>query len=333
MTNIGVKILGLGMHVPETGVTNEDLANFLETSDEWITTRPWIKERRVIKKGEDSVTLGIEAAKKAIENAKIDVNEIDAIICATSCPKHLYPSTACEIQKALNIKNAFGYDITAACTGFIYALDIAQAYIQSGKYKNILIVATDANTRFTDWKDRSVCVLFGDGAGAMVLGKSSDESNDILGVNVKSDGNIGHYITLPLNGEECPIVEHDEKTPQHITMLGKDVYKFVVSTIPQFIVDTIEDNGLKADDIDYLVPHQANIRIIEAMQSRLNYDDNKVIVNIQHYGNTSAASVPIALYEGIKEGKIKTPSKLILCAFGAGMTWGAAIINLDKGVC
>lgn len=333
MTNIGVKILGLGMHVPETVVTNDDLATFLDTSDEWITTRTGIKERRVIKKGEDSVTLGVEAARKAIENAKIDVNQIDAIICATSCPKHLYPSTACEIQKALNLKNAFAFDITAACTGFIYALDIAQAYIQSGKYKNILIVATDANTRFTDWKDRSVCVLFGDGAGAMVLSQSNDGSNDILGVKVKSDGNLGHYITLPLNGEECPVVEHAEKTPQHISMLGKDVYKFVVSTIPQFIVDTIEDNGLKADDIDYLVPHQANVRIIEAMQTRLSYEDNKVIINIQHYGNTSAASVPIALYEGIKEGKIKTPSKLILCAFGAGMTWGAAIINLDKGVC
>lgn len=333
MTNIGVKILGLGMHVPETVVTNDDLATFLDTSDEWITTRTGIKERRVIKKGEDSVTLGVEAARKAIENAKIDVNQIDAIICATSCPKHLYPSTACEIQKALNLKNAFAFDITAACTGFIYALDIAQAYIQSGKYKNILIVATDANTRFTDWKDRSVCVLFGDGAGAMVLSQSNDGSNDILGVKVKSDGNLGHYITLPLNGEECPVVEHAEKTPQHISMLGKDVYKFVVSTIPQFIVDTIEDNGLKADDIDYLVPHQANVRIIEAMQTRLSYEDNKVIINIQHYGNTSAASVPIALYEGIKEGKIKIPSKLILCAFGAGMTWGAAIINIDKGVC
>ncbi len=333
MTNMGVKILGLGMHVPETVVTNDDLATFLDTSDEWITTRTGIKERHVIKKGEDSVTLGVEAAQKAIENAKIDVNQIDAIICATSCPKHLYPSTACEIQKALNLKNAFAFDITAACTGFIYALDIAQAYIQSGKYKNILIVATDANTRFTDWKDRSVCVLFGDGAGAMVLSQANDGSNDILGVKVKSDGNLGHYITLPLNGEGCPTVEHDENTPQHISMLGKDVYKFVVSTIPQFIVDTIENNDLKAEDIDYLVPHQANVRIIEAMQSRLNYEDNKVIINIQHYGNTSAASVPIALYEGIKEGKIKTPSKLILCAFGAGMTWGAAIINLDKGVC
>lgn len=331
MRNIGVKIKGLGMHVPETVITNDDLTKFLDTSDEWITTRTGIKKRRVVKKGEDVVTLGVEAARKAIVNSQLNVSEIDAIICATSCPKHLYPSTACEIQKALDIKNAFAFDITAACTGFIYAIDIAQAYIQSGKYKNILIVATDTNSKFLNWEDRSICVLFGDGAGAMVL-SSSNNDNDILGINLKSDGNLGHYITLPLSGKGYPSFEQDESTSQYISMLGKDVYKFVVSTIPQFIVDTIENSGLNADDIDYLVPHQANIRIIEAMQSRLNYEDSKVIINIQNYGNTSAASIPIALCEGISEGKIKTPSKVILCAFGAGMTWGAAIMNLDKGV-
>ncbi len=331
MRNIGVKIKGLGMHVPETVITNDDLTKFLDTSDEWITTRTGIKKRRVVKKGEDVVTLGVEAARKAIVNSQLNVSEIDAIICATSCPKHLYPSTACEIQKALEIKNAFAFDITAACTGFIYAIDIAQAYIQSGKYKNILIVATDTNSKFLNWEDRSICVLFGDGAGAMVL-SSSNNDNDILGINLKSDGNLGHYITLPLSGKGYPSFEQDESTSQYISMLGKDVYKFVVSTIPQFIVDTIENSGLNADDIDYLVPHQANIRIIEAMQSRLNYEDSKVIINIQNYGNTSAASIPIALCEGISEGKIKTPSKVILCAFGAGMTWGAAIMNLDKGV-
>ena len=331
MRNIGVKIKGLGMHVPETVITNDDLTKFLDTSDEWITTRTGIKKRRVVKKGEDVVTLGVEAARKAIVNSQLNVSEIDAIICATSCPKHLYPSTACEIQKALEIKNAFAFDITAACTGFIYAIDIAQAYIQSGKYKNILIVATDTNSKFLIWEDRSICVLFGDGAGAMVL-SSSNNDNDILGINLKSDGNLGHYITLPLSGKGYPSFEQDESSSQYISMLGKDVYKFVVSTIPQFIVDTIENSGLNADDIDYLVPHQANIRIIEAMQSRLNYEDSKVIINIQNYGNTSAASIPIALCEGISEGKIKTPSKVILCAFGAGMTWGAAIMNLDKGV-
>ncbi len=331
MRNIGVKIKGLGMHVPETVITNDDLTKFLDTSDEWITTRTGIKKRRVVKKGEDVVTLGVEAARKAIVNSQLNVSEIDAIICATSCPKHLYPSTACEIQKALDIKNAFAFDITAACTGFIYAIDIAQAYIQSGKYKNILIVATDTNSKFLNWEDRSICVLFGDGAGAMVL-SSSNNDNDILGINLKSDGNLGHYITLPLSGKGYPSFEQDESSSQYISMLGKDVYKFVVSTIPQFIVDTIENSGLNADDIDYLVPHQANIRIIEAMQSRLNYEDSKVIINIQNYGNTSAASIPIALCEGISEGKIKTPSKVILCAFGAGMTWGAAIMNLDKGV-
>ena len=165
----------------------------------------------------------------------------------------------------------------------------------------------------------------------MVL-SSSNNDNDILGINLKSDGNLGHYITLPLSGKGYPSFEQDESSSQYISMLGKDVYKFVVSTIPQFIVDTIENSGLNADDIDYLVPHQANIRIIEAMQSRLNYEDSKVIINIQNYGNTSAASIPIALCEGISEGKIKTHSKVILCAFGAGMTWGAAIMNLDKGV-
>lgn len=330
--NIPVMIAGIGMYLPEKVVTNDDLATFLDTSDEWIYTRTGIKERRVVTGKENSVDLGVNAAKIALANANINPEEIDVIIVATSIPANLYPSSGCEIQSRIGAKNAFAFDVSAACSGFIYALSIASSYIRSGAYKNILIIATDSNSKFVDWKDRSSCVLFGDGAGAMVLKPSSDGVDDILSLSINSDGNLGHLITLPLSGENCPLVAPDEQKPLKIRMIGKEVYKFVVSTLPLYIEKCIEKAGLKASDIDYLIPHQANVRIIDAMKDRLGYEKEKVIINIEHCGNTSAASVPIAMYEGIKEGKIQLPSKAILCGFGAGMTLGACIVNLRKEI-
>ena len=258
--------------------------------------------------------------------------DIDLIIAAASVPAHPYPSTACEIQAAIGADKAAAFDITAACTGMIYAMNIAKAFISSGIYKNVLLVATDANSKFIDWYDRTSCVLFGDGAGAFVLKESVDGVDDIIAMDMHSNGKDGHFITMPISGENCPLVEPCEKKEQKIVMNGREVYKFVVTTMPESISNCLEKAGLTPDDVDYLIPHQANYRIIDAMASRLNYSEDKIIVNLQKYGNTSAASIPLAMAEGIEEGKIKLPCKAILSGFGAGLTWGTVIVRLREGI-
>lgn len=335
MTNklIPLRIAGVGYSVPETIITNEDLTKLYDTSDEWIYTRTGIKERRVVAGEENAIDLGYKAALNAIKNSKIDKNEIDLIIAASSAPPDLYPSIACRIQAKLEITNIPAFDVTAACSGLIYTLNMAKAYISSGMYKNILIVAADNNSRLCDWEDRSVSILFGDGAGAMVVTQSEDGVDDILAIDIRADGSIGEYITLPLTGQNCPLVEQCEEKPSHVKMIGKDVYKFAVKIVPQYIEKCLAEANMKAEEVDYLIPHQANQRIIEAIQQRLGYSDEKVISNIKFYGNTSAASVPIALAEGVEHGTIKLPSTAILCGFGAGMTWGVAIVRLREGIC
>ena len=330
---IPLRIAGVGYSVPETVITNEDLTKLYDTSDEWIYTRTGIKERRVVSGQENAIDLGFKAAQNAIAKAKINPEDIDLIIAASSAPPDLYPAMACRIQEKLGIKNIPAFDVTAACSGLIFALSIARAYIGSGIYKNILIIAADNNSRLCNWEDRSVSILFGDGAGSMVVTQSEDGIDDILALDIRADGSIGEYITLPLTGQNCPLVEPCEQKPSHVSMNGKEVYKFVVKVLPQYIDKCLSDANMKAEDIDYLIPHQANQRIIEAVQHRLGYSDEKVISNIKYYGNTSAASVPIALAEGVESGKIKLPSTAILCGFGAGMTWGVAIVRLREGIC
>lgn len=314
-----VEILSIGMAVPETVVTNDDLTKILDTSDEWISTRTGIKQRHIANGDENSTYFGIEAAKDAIKKSNISGEDVDAIIVASSNPFNIYPSTACVIQDAIGAKNAVAFDITVACTGMIYALEIGRSFISTGKYKNVLLVATDTNSKFLDWTDRGSCVLFGDGAGSILLSEAKDGVDDILALNINANGSMGKFITMNLIGENCPLVEPAKEGVAKITMNGKEVYKFVVQTMPESIMKCLADANLEPKDIDYLVPHQANLRIIEGLQNRLEFSDEKVIVNIDKYGNTSAASVPIALSEGISSGKIKTPSKAILCAFGAGM--------------
>lgn len=335
MTNklIPLKIAGVGYYVPETIITNDDLTKLYETSDEWIYTRTGIKERRVVSGEESAIDLGFKAAQNAIKKAKINVEDIDLIIAASSAPPDLYPAMSCRIQEKLGIKNIPAFDVTAACSGLIYTLSMARAYISSGIYKTVLIIAADNNSRLCDWEDRSVSILFGDGAGAMVVTQSDDGIDDVLALDIRADGSIGEFITLPLTGQNCPLVEPCETKPSHVKMNGKEVYKFVVKVLPQYIDKCLESAGMKAEDVDYLIPHQANQRIIEAVQHRLGYSDEKVISNIKYYGNTSAASVPIALAEGVESGKIKLPSTAILCGFGAGMTWGVAIVRLREGIC
>lgn len=335
MTNklIPLKIAGVGYSVPKTVITNDDLTKLYETSDEWIYTRTGIKERRIVSGEENARDLGYQAAKNALEKANIKPEEIDMIIAASSAPADLYPAMACRIQARLGVKNIPAFDVTAACSGLIYILDMARAYIGTGIHKKILLVATDNNSRFCDWTDRSISILFGDGAGAMVVTAAEDGINDILAIDTRAEGSIGEFITLPLTGKNCPLVEPCETKPVHISMNGKEVYKFVVKIIPEYIDKCLKDAKLTAEEVDYFIPHQANQRIIEAVQQRLGYSDDKVISNIKYYGNTSAASVPIALAEGVESGKVKLPSTAILCGFGAGMTWGVAIVRLREGIC
>lgn len=327
-----VQILSVGKAIPSTVITNDDLAKIMDTSDEWISTRTGIKKRHIVSGDENSTALGIEAALDAIKKSGLDGADIDAIIVASSNAYNIYPSTACVIQDKIGAKNAIAFDITAACTGMLYALEIGRSFISSGKYKNILLVATDTNSKFVDWSDRATCVLFGDGAGAFVISEANDGVDDIIALDINADGSLGKYINMNLVGENCPLVEKNNLKEAKIQMNGREVYKFVVQTMPNSIMKCLKEANMKPSDIDYLIPHQANLRIIEGLQKRLEFDDDKVIVNIEEYGNTSAASIPVALSEAISQGKIKTPSKAILCAFGAGMAWGSAIIRLRENL-
>ena len=332
---IPLRIAGVGYSVPSAVVTNEDLKNLYETSDEWIYTRTGIKERRVVSGNETAIDLGFDAAKKAISKSGLSVDDFDCIIGASSAPPQLYPTLACTIQSKLGIKKKIpAFDLTAACTGLIYALQIARGFIGTGIYKNILIVVSDNNSKITDWTDRGTSILFGDGAGAMVVTASDDGEDDILSIDISSDGSIGQMIQTNMPGQCCPLVKQaDEVGNGKIIMDGKEVYKFAVTTVPKYVEHCIELSGMTAEEIDYLIPHQANQRIIEAIQHRLKYGDDKVISNIKYYGNTSAASIPIALVEGVEKGKIKLGSTAVLCGFGAGMTWGACVVKLREGIC
>lgn len=331
---IPLRIAGVGYSVPKAVVTNEDLTKLYDTSDEWIYTRTGIKERRMVSGDESAFELGVDAAKNALAKSDIKADDIELIIVATSAPSQLYPAMGCRIQAELGIPNNIpAFDITAACTGLIYALSIARGYIASGMYKNILIVATDNNSKLLDWSDRSCSILFGDGAGAMVVTASEDGVDDIISIDIKSDGSIGNIIEFNLAGKNCPLVEPNTEKPQFITMNGKEVYRFVARVLPEYVEQLVANAGMKNEDIDYLIPHQANLRIIQAVQERLGYSEDKVITNIERFGNTSAASIPLALVESVEQGKVKLGSTAILTGFGAGMTWGGCIVRLREGIC
>ena len=331
---IPLKIAGVGYSVPETVITNDDLTKLYETSDEWIYTRTGIKERRVVSGNQNAIDLGFEAAKRALDKANLNPDEIDLIIAASSAPPDLYPAIACHIQARLGISTQVpAFDITAACTGLIYALSIARGYIASGMYKKILLVATDNNSRLVNWKDRGTSILFGDGAGAMVVTEAEDGVDDVIAIDIKSDGSLGDLLELSFDGKNCPLVEQYEPKPQGIRMNGRGVYTFVAKVLPHYVDELIKNAGMKAEDIDYLIPHQANIRIIQAVQERLGFSDDKVVTNIKYYGNTSAASIPLALAESVEKGNVKLGTTAVLCGFGAGMTWGGAIVRLREGIC
>ena len=331
---IPLRIAGVGYSVPNTVVTNNDLTKLYDTSDEWIYSRTGIKERRLVSGEESALDLGVEAAKNALNKSGLKAEDIEMVIVASSAPPQLYPAIGCRIQAALGLPNNIpAFDITAACTGLIYILSIERGYSASGMYKNILLVATDNNSRLLDWSDRTASILFGDGAGAMVVTASEDGVDDIISIDIRSDGSIGDLISLELAGQNCPLVEQREVKPQFIQMNGKEVYRFVARVLPEYVEQLVANAGMKNEDIDYLIPHQANMRIIQAVQERLGYSDEKVVTNIERFGNTSAASIPLALVESVEQGKVKLGSTAILTGFGAGMTWGGAIVRLREGIC
>ncbi|MFH1709946.1 MAG: beta-ketoacyl-ACP synthase III [bacterium] len=315
------KIIGTGSYVPKKVLTNFDLEKIVDTSDEWIRERTGIRERRIAADGEATSDLALEAARRAIESAKIDPKELELIIVGTSSPDMLFPSTACIIQDKIGAVNAAAFDVSAACSGFNYALAAAASFIESGLYNNVLVIGADTLAKYLDWTDRNTCILFGDGAGAAIL-KGSADGSGILASHLGAEGSGGKYLIMPGGGSRDP-----EAKKRFIWMDGKEVFRFAAKVLPKCVKAVLEKAKLKIEDVSLLIPHQANIRIIDFALKNLGLSKNKVYVNLDRYGNTSAASIPIALDEALKEGRIKKGDIVALAGFGAGLTYGANIVK------
>ena len=313
------RISGTGGYLPEKILTNHDLEEMVETSDQWITDRTGIKKRHIAAEGETTCDLAEKATRAALQAADIGTDEIDLIIVATTTPDRVFPSTACLLQDRLDIHGCTAFDIQAVCTGFVYALSVADKFIRSGTHKNALVIGAETLSRIVDWTDRGTCVLFGDGAGAVVL-SASDEPG-ILSTHLHADGRYKELLSTSggvsegLNGEV------------HITMQGNEVFKMAVNTLGRIVDETLAANDMQKSDIDWLVPHQANIRIINATARKLKMSMDHVVTTVQEHGNTSAASVPLALDVAVRDGRIQRGDTLLLEAFGGGFTWGSALLR------
>ncbi len=321
-----VGIIGVGEYLPEKVLTNVDLEKIVDTSDEWITTRTGIKERRLAAKNEATSDLAIKAARRALKDARLKVEEIDLVIVATITPDSSFPSVACILQNALSIKNAACFDISAACAGFVYAISVAQQFIARGAYKNALVVGAETLSSVTDWKDRNTCVLFGDGAGAVVI--STVKSGGILSVYLNSDGSKKNLLMVVAGGSRMPASRQTvAKRLHYIKMEGNELFKLAVMLMAEAAQEAIKRAGLECKDIDLVIPHQANIRIIMAMAKKLGLPKEKIYLNIDKYGNMSSASTATALVEAVKKKKIKRGDIVLLDAFGAGLVWGGCVIK------
>jgi 3-oxoacyl-[acyl-carrier-protein] synthase III len=329
--SVSVGILGIGSCVPKKVLKNSDLEKIVDTSDEWITKRTGISERRILEPGEPIYTLGIEAAKQAINDAGLSPEQIDLIIVSTSTPDYLTPSTSCIIQKETGAVNAAAFDIAAACSGFIYAMTIAKQFIETGYYKHVLLVASEGMTKATEWKDRNTCVLFGDGAGAAVIGKV-EEGYGIISTHIGADGTQGGSITIPCLYIPKEDIERRKGFENMRTLWqdGQEVFKFAIKIMPQAVEKVIDEAGLTLDDIKYVVPHQANIRIIESAAKRLGVAMEKVYTTIRKFGNISSASIPVALHDAVKEKLISKGDNLVFVGFGGGLTWASALVKWSK---
>ncbi len=322
-------VTGYGAFVPPKKLTNDDLASMVDTSDEWITERTGIKTRYISNDNETTAYLATEASKRALEQAGLDAKQLDLIIVATVTPEVVFPATACFVQKDIGAEKAWVFDLNAACCGFIYSLATAQQFLETGRYKNALVIGAETLTKITNWQDRSSCILFGDGAGAVVLQRSDDaKRRGIIYSTMSSDGTIWETLNCKAYGSRYPASkepEHPDDIYMHID--GRQVYQLAVRRIVETVNESLEHCGMTIDDVDMLIPHQMNARIIESASKRLNLPEEKIYVNIQDYGNTSAASIPIALDEAIRRGKIKQGDIIVFVSFGAGLTWGANVIE------
>lgn len=310
---MNVGILGIGRYVPEKVVTNHDLEKIMDTSDEWIRTRTGIAERRIADDTIDTSYMAVEASKKALEDAGVSGEDIDLILVATVTPDRAFPAVACVIQEAIGAKHAAAMDLSAACAGFMYGMITAQQFIQTGTYKNILVVGSDKLSKIVDWNDRNTAVLFGDGAGAIVMGAAS-EGKGVLSFELGADGSGGKHLY------------QDE----YVMMNGREVFKFAVRQLGDSCLRVLDKAGLTKEDVDFLVPHQANIRIMESARERLNLPQEKMSMTIEKFGNTSASSIPIAMVEELQNGRIQDGDLIILVGFGGGLTWGAVALRWGK---
>ena len=320
-----IGILGIGAYVPKRILTNNDLEELVDTSDEWIQTRTGIKQRRIADESEASSDLGAIAAKQALDDAKLNPEDIEAIVTATLSPDYISPATACLIQSKIGAHNAAAFDLGAGCSGFVYALTVAYGLVLAA-FKKVLVLSSETTSRFVNWQDRSTCILFGDGAGAVVVGEVKD--GGILGWDIGADGTNFDVLKIPAGGSREPLSTlniHQQR--QYIYMNGAEVFRFAVRVIPKTSKKALLNAQIQPDDIDWMIPHQANTRIIDAAVESLGIAKEKVVVNLDRYGNTSAASIPIAWVEGIEEGKIKRGHKLLLVGFGAGLTWGSMVLE------
>jgi len=324
----GVTIAGTGSYLPEKILTNDDLSKFVETSDEWIVTRTGIKERRIAAEGENTSHLASKASLKALEQAGIAAEDIDLIIVATITPDTFTPATACYVQDQIGAHKAVAFDISAACSGFLYAMKIAKRMIESGAFQNALIIGAEKLSTFVDWKDRSTCVLFGDGAGAAVLRAAEEGEGHIIATDIGTDGKQTGILNIPGGAAACPITaENVGESLATFAMSGREVFKHAVTRMKNSANSVIERANLQPEDIALVIPHQANLRIIDAIADRLAVPNDRVFVNLHKYGNTSAAAIAIALDEAHREGKMKRGDKIVMVAFGAGLTWASAAIE------
>ncbi len=321
-----VGIAGVGYCVPEKVLTNRDLERMVDTSDEWIRTRTGISERRIAEKGTGASDLSAKAALMALKNAGVQAGEVELLIVATTTPDMPLPSCACFVQEKIGAKNAAAFDLAAACAGFVYALVTGEQFIKTGAYKTVLVVGVDLISSYIDWTDRSTCVLFGDGAGAVVLKETN--SGGILSSVLGSDGHYAELLKIGAGGSKNPASAETVKTKGHyLQMSGSEVFRLAVRGMAEAVTTALSKAGVRLEEVACFIPHQANQRIIDAISERLNLPKEKVFVNLQKYGNTSSASCVIALYEALEQGKIKKKDKIVMATFGSGLVWGAAVME------
>lgn len=320
-----IKIKSMGIYLPEKVLTNADLEKMVETSDEWITTRTGIKERRIAKPEEVTSDLGAAAARMALERGGLKPQDVDLILVATNTPDTVFPATACWVQKKLGVSEIPAFDLQAGCTGLLYGMIVAEGLILSGSLNRVLLIGVDILSKITNWEDRSTCVLFGDGAGAWVLEKSEDESG-MISHFWGADGSLGELLMLPGGGTLHPASEETVRQKMHyIYMKGNDVFKHAVKRMGESALEALKRAGLEKQRVDFLIPHQANFRIIDATRERLNLSPENVVVNVDRYGNMSVATIPVALYELAESGRLQKGQVIVMVAFGAGFTWASVV--------